>query len=151
MKILGLAAVILGIALMQYGCSDTESTPGLGFMPKIRNARAFNVNDPENRVAASTFEEGDLMDFTVRVEDGDFDMKAVFATEYFVNEEDETETLIAELQDSDLIGQTAQIMNYPNLFPRTVVGPVGKYRIHFVAEDERGNRSIDFFLEYNVE
>ena len=148
MKHLRLIAAALCIILINFGCSDTESTPGLGFFPKIRAAISYNVNDPENPVLTTIFEIGDNVSFTVRAEDGDYDMATLWATLY--NRAD-FETPLSGPDDVPLTKQTSQIMTYSYIFPITITGPAGEYSMDFQVEDARGNISNVYQLYYTVE
>lgn len=130
-------SVLLLAMIISYGCSDSESTPGLGFIPKIRVVNIYNINDPENPTFASTFRIGDAAGFVIRIEDIDLDLKTLEGTEYLT----ESETLLNGPDEVPLEEQTSQIMTYRLIFPITISGPVGEHRMDFVAVDARGNES----------
>lgn len=147
MNILRLASVVLITALLGYGCSDSESTPGLGFIPKIRVINMYNVNDPENPTYADTYHVGDSVSFGVRIEDNDLDLKTLVATESLLG----SDTPLNGPDEIPLGEQTSQLTTYWPIFPITISGPAGDHLMEFVAVDLRGNRSSAYPVVFTVE
>lgn len=147
MNILRLASVVLITALLGYGCSDSESTPGLGFIPKIRRVTMYDINDPENPTYPETFQIGDAAGFSVRIEDRDLDLRKLRGTEYLAG----SDTPLNGPDEIQLEEQTSQLTTYWPIFPITISGPDGQHRMEFVAVDAHGNESYVEYAFFTVE
>lgn len=143
MNVLRLVSVLMITALLGYGCSDSESTPGLGFIPKIRLINMYNVDEPENPLFSNTYRAGDEAAFVVRIEDHDLDLRSLRGTEYLAG----SDTPLNGPDEISLEEQTTQIVTYKLIFPITISGPAGEHRMDFVAVDARGNESyVNFYI-----
>ena len=147
MNVLRFSSVVLITALLGYGCSDSESTPGLGFIPKIRVVNIYNVNDPENPTYTDTYRVGDSVSFVMRIEDKDLDLRSLTGTEYLTG----SDTPLNGPDEIPLEEQESQLMTYRLIFPIAISGPPGEHRIDFVAVDARGNESYVNFAVFTVE
>ncbi|HOJ15352.1 MAG TPA: hypothetical protein PLT69_12735, partial [Deltaproteobacteria bacterium] len=96
--------------------------------------------------ATVQFAPGDTMTFTVRADDGDFDMQTLVWTEYNAD----TDQILNGPGEVDLPEQEGQIMTYRYALTRTVTGPAGNRRMELQVKDARGNLSNAYPIEYLV-
>jgi len=143
-----ISATMCSIILLSFGCSDTESTPGVGFIPKIKRVVPYNFNDTENPYATYTFQTGDVVSFSLQAQDSDYDMETIWWEKYAFS--DDTETLLSGPDYVTLPEQTSEIMTYTYILSITVTDPAGEYRVDFQVEDVRENMSDMMYVEYTV-
>ena len=134
MKYIKLSIVGLCVVLMASGCSGGKGHPGIGFIPKIKNAIMVNVKD-----STSSFT------FSIQAEDQDLNMKTLWVTEYHPAG---SKTPYNGPNSFPLPKQSSEVMTYYQIGPITLTlsEPVGGYRIDLQIEDASGNKSDVFSL-----
>jgi len=140
--------IIICCLIFAYGCdSDKGEHAGIGYLPSISQVVSYNYNDTENPVSASVFNVGDSMSFTIDASDDDLNMKILWITIY--DEADDETPYMGPLEIS-LPDQAASDVIY--YYPFTIVldDPSGQYTIDFQIEDERGNLTDIYTVNYTI-
>jgi hypothetical protein len=144
MKYIKLLIVGLCVILMVNGCGGgLKDKPGIGFIPKITEAKMTNVN-----TSASSNKTGDQITFDVKAEDDDQNMKTLWITVFSV---DNSVTPSSGPDPIALPAQTTQIMPYTGLGPYELTELPGNYSVNLQIEDTRGNKSDAFTLGLTIE
>jgi hypothetical protein len=143
MKYIKLSIVGLCVILMANGCNAGKGHPGVGFIPKIKDARMINVKD-----SASTYTAGDQVTFSVQAEDQDLNMKTLWVTEYHPTG---SETPYDGPNSIILPKQSSESMTYSQLGPITLSGPTGDYKMDIQIEDASGNKTNVFSINFTLD
>jgi hypothetical protein len=147
-------AILAGLfmILLNTGCNkDTKSTPGIGFIPYIKNnfITIFNANNPDNLKQASSFNNvNDYISFGFIANDPDLNIKTLYVTEYFPAD---SEIVYNSTEAISLPEQVAELMTYTNIDRRKITEAPGEYRINIQIEDETGNKSDIASASFKVE
>ena len=142
MKYIKLSIVGLCVMLMASGCSGGKGHPGIGFIPKIKDAKMFNIKD-----TTSSFTSGDQATFSVRAEDKDQNMKTLWVTEY---SSAASETPYDGPTSFPLPKQSSETMTYYQIGSITLSGPAGQYRMDIQIEDASGNKTDVFSIDFTL-
>jgi len=131
--------VVLCAALSCLGCSDTDETMGLGFIPKIKLSGSDEVS----------YRLGETATFLVQADDADLNMQTLTYTEYDTTA-DEEGTILNGPEEVDLPRQTGQVTFYRSVFTITIEGPPGERRMDIQIKDASGNLSNISSCVYTV-
>ena len=143
MKYIKLSIVGLCVIFMASGCSGGKGHPGIGFIPKIKDAIMVNVKD-----STSLFTTGDQATFSVQAIDQDLNMKTLWVTEY---SSADSETPYNGPNSFPLPKQSNQEMTYNQIGSITLSGPAGQYRMDIQIEDASGNKTDVFNINFTLD
>ena len=152
MKILKIIIAGLSFIIIIYGCnSGHNTTGGVGWFPIFTDINIYNVEDPTNPYEATTFGIGVHASFDIDAEDDDLDMKTLWITEYYGAVVIDTTGPYTTSTGVALPGQNGQqVVSWTDIYPITISGPKGNYRLDFYIEDAKGNKSDILSILYQV-
>jgi hypothetical protein len=142
MKYIKLSIIGLCFVLMAIGCDSGKGHPGVGYVPKIKEAQLVNVKE-----ASTSFTYGDEATVNIQASDDNQDLQTLWVTEYY--SADSTNPYNGP-NPVTLPKQTSQIMAYSLVCPISLSGPPGDYMMDIQLEDASGNKSNVYNLSYTI-
>jgi len=140
---------VFSLMVLIHGCdADEGEHDGVGYIPKIVTVQGLRVNDPENPVVTNTFNVGDTLSLSVRIQDNDKNAKVLWVTLYQV---DDPDTPYEGPVSIDLPTQTSVEMTYIQIYTTTLTMPSGTYLIILQCEDSTGNTTDTYSYTFLVQ